>query len=108
MEHSWVRVVTASLARAVLTVTGGLLLWATLPAAVGWHPAVIMSGSMLPAIAAGDVIVDKEVPVDELKPEQVVVVNDPDHPGRLRTHRLVRLDRDGQLVLRGDANPVPD
>jgi signal peptidase I len=108
MEHSWARVLAASLSRAVLTVTGGLLLWATLPAAVGWHPAVIMSGSMLPAIAAGDVIVDKDVATDQLKPGQVLVVEDPDHPGRLRTHRLVRVDRDGLLVLRGDANPMPD
>jgi len=108
MESSWVRVIAASVSRAVLTVTGGLLLWATFPAAVGWHPAVIMSGSMLPAIVAGDVIVDKKVPVDQLKPGQVVVVADPDHPGRLRTHRLVRVDREGQLILRGDANPMPD
>jgi len=108
MQAKWAHVVAASLSRAVLTVSGALLLWATLPAVAGWHPAVIMSGSMLPAISAGDIIVDREVAPDQFKPEQVMVVNDPDHLGRLRTHRLVRIDREGMLVLQGDANPMPD
>jgi signal peptidase len=38
----------------------------------------------------------------------VLLVDDPDHPNRLRLHRLVRFTPDGRLVLRGDANAGED
>jgi hypothetical protein len=37
----------------------------------------------------------------------VLLVDDPDFPGRLRLHRLVAVE-DGGLLLQGDANPTPD
>jgi len=48
------------------------------------------------------------MPAARLRPGQVLLVTDPDQPGRLRLHRLVRIDPGGSLVLRGDANPAPD
>ena len=38
----------------------------------------------------------------------MITVNDPDHPGRTRTHRLYRRAADGTIVTKGDANPHPD
>ncbi|MBW4041121.1 MAG: hypothetical protein HIU86_03195 [Acidobacteria bacterium] len=39
-----------------------------------------------------------------LSPGQVLLVDDPDHPGRLRLHRLVEIGQDGRLITNGDAN----
>jgi hypothetical protein len=63
---------------------------------------------MRPALQPGDVVVTRPVPPDRLRPGQVLLVGDPDRPGRLRLHRLIRFDDDGRLVLRGDANPSSD
>jgi hypothetical protein len=41
-------------------------------------------------------------------PGQVLVVEDPDHAGGLRAHRLVAVRPDGQLELKGDANQAAD
>lgn len=40
--------------------------------------------------------------------DQVLLFHDPDHPGRLRLHRLVDVTDHGQLVTRGDANLAND
>jgi hypothetical protein len=86
----------------------GLILWSVAPAAFGWHPTVVMSGSMLPRLVPGDVVVSRPVAPADLTVGQVVLVDDPDHPGRLRLHRLVRVAADGRLILRGDANRAVD
>jgi signal peptidase I len=107
-ELPWRSVMRISLARAILTTLASLLVWSVLPAALGWSPRVIMSGSMEPRIDVGDVIVTRTVPAATLGPGQVITVKDPDHPRRTRTHRLVDRATDGTLVLKGDANPQPD
>ncbi|KTS07790.1 hypothetical protein NS283_00205 [Microbacterium testaceum] len=43
----------------------------------------------------------------EVRPGQVVLVNDPDHPGRLRLHRLFAVEG-AELITKGDANPEAD
>ncbi|GAB3424863.1 LamG-like jellyroll fold domain-containing protein [Flindersiella endophytica] len=100
--------VLAVLARGLLICAGGLVLWSTAPAAFGWQPTVVMSGSMRPALAPGDVVLTRPVAVDQLRPGRVVLADDPDHPGRLRLHRLSRIEPDGALRLRGDANQAAD
>jgi hypothetical protein len=93
--------------RAVLATLALLLLTSVLPAVVGWQSTVVLSGSMSPALAPGDVAVVRPVPTAELRPGQVLLVDDPDLPGRLRMHRLVVVEPGG-LRLRGDANPAAD
>jgi signal peptidase I len=93
--------------RAVLATLALLLLISVLPAVVGWQSTVVLSGSMSPALSPGDVAVVRPVPTAELRPGQVVLVDDPDLPGRLRLHRLVEVEAGG-LRLRGDANPAAD
>ena len=63
--------------------------------------------SMQPAIAAGDVVVDKTVPAADLRPGQIASIPDPGLGGRLITHRVVSVQRTGSEVTvttRGDAN----
>ena len=107
-ESGWGRVLAVSLSRAVMAVVVGLLVWSVLPLAVGWTPRAIMSGSMEPRIHVGDVVVGRPVDPARLVKDQVVTVTDPDHPARTRTHRLLRRDAQGRLVLKGDANPQAD
>jgi signal peptidase len=80
---------------------------AVLPRLAGWHPAVVVSGSMRPAIDIGDVILT-DTGSGEVHAGQVVLVRRPAHPGQLLTHRVVRVLPDGTLVTRGDANAVQD
>lgn len=99
---------TALAARTLLWTLVLLGVWAAVPAALGWHVTTVVSGSMEPAIAVGDVVA--AVPVDQREhtPGRVLLVDDPDHADRLRLHRLERVERDGSLRLRGDANPAAD
>ncbi|MEQ1736032.1 MAG: LamG-like jellyroll fold domain-containing protein, partial [Rhodoglobus sp.] len=84
-----------------------LAVWATLPAVLGWSTTVVMSGSMAPAIMAGDAAVVRPIAVSDLEVGQIVLVPDPDHEGRLRLHRIEDMSG-GELVLRGDANTAAD
>jgi signal peptidase I len=104
----WSRVLQVAVARVALTLVASLLLWTLLPLAVGWAPRVIMSGSMEPRIHMGDIVVTRTVPAASLHEGQVVTVKDPDHPGRTRTHRVLRREAGGVLVLKGDANRDAD
>ena len=109
VEPGWGRVLRVSVARAVARdgrLAGDLV--AAPRCSLGWTPRVILSGSMEPRIHVGDVIVTREVPAASLAKGQVITVTDPDHPGKTRTHRVVRREADGRLVLKGDANREAD
>jgi len=103
----WGALCLATTARVVLATAVCLLLWAAVPALWGWSPTTVVSGSMAPAIVAGDVVVAMPVAVDDLDAGQVLLVDDPDRAGALRLHRLVDTTDDG-LRLRGDANADVD
>jgi signal peptidase I len=96
------------LATAWITLVLTLISWTLLPLALGWESLVVMTGSMQPTVSPGDVIVAQPIDSKALAPGQVVVVNDPNRPGQHLTHRLVRFDEDGALVLKGDANRLED
>lgn len=104
--NRWVRHTVALVARSALATVAGLLVWTVLPVALGWQPAVVLSGSMEPAIRTGDVVVTRKVPTAELQPGHVLLADSGD--GRRLLHRYVSTDDDGGLVLRGDANEAPD
>lgn len=107
-RSTWTALAITSLARGILAVLGCLLLWSVIPAALGWHSTVVMSGSMEPRLHVGDVVVSRPIDPAKVRPGQVLLVNDPDHPGRLRLHRLAVIRPDGMLTLRGDANAQND
>lgn len=103
----WASLLVTALCRGLLVMLASMALWAVLPAALGWQVTVVMSGSMEPALRPGDVIASRPISGSAVRPGQVVLVDDPDHAGRLRLHRLVKIT-DAHLVLRGDANRSDD
>ena len=107
-ELGWGKVLRVSVARASLALIASLVMWSLLPVLAGFTPRVILSGSMEPRVHAGDIIVTRTVEPATLVKGQVITVTDPDHPGKTRTHRLLRRDADGLLVLKGDANRQAD
>ncbi len=77
------------------------------PSAVGRHSMTILSGSMTPTLRIGDVVIDKQVRASEIRRGDIITFSDPDVPGRLLTHRVVRFTIHRGIALvttRGDAN----
>ncbi len=101
---------------ALLTAVGGLLLWALVPYAAGWHTTLVTSGSMEPAVRTGDVVVIAPLDPETLRTAElrgaVLQYRDPVRPERLMLHRVVGKEG-GALITRGDNNadrdyaPVP-
>ncbi|SKB09942.1 signal peptidase I [Aeromicrobium choanae] len=85
------------------------ILWTIVMFAFGLTPLVFTSGSMSPAIKAGDLAFAETIDADEIEVEDILsVVNE---KGVRITHRVVRVDPtdDGAVVvLKGDANSEPD
>ena len=103
----WVRLVVGSLCQTLLAMLVFFALWAALPALLGWQPTTVSSGSMMPRLRVGDVAVAR--PLDRAPAlDQVLLFDDPDHPGKLRLHRFVRVDDQGRMITRGDANTSDD
>jgi signal peptidase I len=76
----------------------------------GIAPLVEHSGSMAPAIAADDVVLVRDAAAADLAPGQIATIPDP-ISGRLITHRVVSVARDGDrvtVVTRGDANDASE
>lgn len=77
------------------------------PLAFGARPFTVLTGSMEPAIAAGDVVVEERISPLEASPGDVVTFRDPGDQDRLITHRVQAVHRDGEtlrFVTQGDAN----
>jgi signal peptidase len=90
-----------------LLFVGALAAWSVAPIALGLHPVVVVSGSMEPHVHAGDVVlVDSRIRAPRLG--QVVLVRDASTSTGSRLHRVVRVDAQGRLITKGDANPTED
>lgn len=99
-----------AVARRVVRAVAGLLLGLTAVAAVtgaalvlflhlGFAP--ILSPSMQPALAPGDLALTRTVPAHEVAVGDVVVLPRPDAPGERYAHRVVSVTHsDGQPVVR--------
>ena len=85
------------------------VVWSVLPMAVGWQPTVITSGSMLPAIRPGDVVLVAPMDPGRLpQVGQVVLAEDPSVPTGSVLHRITEIDDAGLVTTKGDANPTAD
>lgn len=104
----WARLLIAVVARAVLLSVVSAAAWMAVPSLWGWKATTVMSDSMAPGIRAGDVVVSMPQGASTITAGRIVLVDDPDHAGRLRLHRLIDRTDDGRLVLKGDANPQQD
>lgn len=96
--------------RTLLVVAGsgaiGLLMWTLLPLVAGYSPNVVTSDSMAPTIRAGDVVLTRSIERRDVRPGQVVLLDDADRDEPL-LHRVRRIEG-GEVVTQGDANPTPD
>ncbi len=95
-------------ARAYLTIVGGLLFWTLVPMLFGLSSVIVRTGSMQPAVRPGDVLVIQHVPTSSIRPGQVILTVNPARPGQLLSHRVAKVNPDGEFVTRGDANETAD
>jgi len=105
---AWARLAVGVLSRTVLATLIGLLLWAAVPAVIGWTPTTVMTGSMEPRIHPGDIVVARPVPESSIHRGQVLLFQDPDRADHLRLHRYDDNGQGTQIVTKGDANQAAD
>jgi signal peptidase I len=75
--------------------------------ASGHRVLVVRSGSMSPAIEAGDIVVTTMVGPSEMEVGDVVTFRDPSRSQELVTHRAMAIERASpkvQFITKGDAN----
>jgi signal peptidase I len=92
----------------ILAIAGATLALAIVgPLAFGARPYTVLTGSMEPAIAPGDVVVAGRIEPPEARVGDIVMFRDPADRERTITHRVKRIRRAGDrlwFVTRGDAN----
>lgn len=96
---------------AIAGLVGALLAAIALPLALGARPYTVLSGSMEPAIAAGDLVVARPTAPSDVRLGDVVTFEDPERGDRLTTHRVggIRQERGKvELVTKGDANDATE
>ena len=71
----------------------------------GYKPLHIVSGSMEPAIKTGSIILSERADFSAVKVGDVISY---DNGSELITHRVVEINPDGSLTVKGDANPKAD
>ncbi len=104
------RLIGGFLGRAWLWFVAGCLIVTFVPMIFGWRPYVVESGSMQPRIKVGDVIMASPQHDSAKLLGHVAVFVDPagKHPGTIKSHRVIKINTDGTLVTKGDANATPD
>lgn len=73
--------------------------------------ATVLSGSMAPAMSAGDLVIATPKPLNEIAVGDVLVFNAPIADRRLVTHRVIEVVEQGTRPVvrtKGDANSAPD
>lgn len=76
------------------------------PGLAGYKFMYVLSGSMSPAIEAGDMIVAKAVETGDLKEGDIITFRT--MGSTLVTHRIMGKKEDGSFITKGDANNVED
>jgi signal peptidase len=106
--------ITRALAYVSITIFLVLIFWAGLTFALGTSsPAyVVSSGSMIPTLNVGDIIVVKDKGTFRtLQVGDIIVFKSPTGDGRVIVHRIYSLSADQYgvaIYTKGDNNPVPD
>lgn len=100
--------VVLGVAVAWLALVGSLTTWTMAPVLAGWRPYVVMTDSMRPSVAAGDVVLVSGTGDVPLRERDVLLVADDARPDGTRLHRFLRVDDEGRVVTKGDANASED
>jgi signal peptidase len=96
------------LAVTALLAFGTMAVMAVLPMIIpGYTSASITSGSMMPTLRIGDVVIAADHGDTEIAPGTIVVYEDP-RKHDLVTHRVVSVNPDGSYITKGDVNGAPD
>ncbi|MGW6130381.1 signal peptidase I [Cellulomonas sp. NPDC055163] len=110
----WGWLVVATVAKSYLVLLAALAAVALVPALLGWHTSVVQTGSMMPTINPGDVVLATSLPEGAPVPVGAVVQYrspaeaEPSGTATIRLHRIVSANDDGTFVTAGDANAEPD
>lgn len=99
------------LVAAAVALVLGLAVAALATKILGLQGLSVLSGSMFPAIATGDVVVNAPIRPLDARPGDIVTFKDPRSQSRLITHRVRDVQRHGGLVhfvTKGDANNTPE
>jgi signal peptidase len=77
---------------------------------LGWQLQSVQSGSMAPTYPVGSLLVIGQTDAGDVEPGMAIVFEDPREPGRLVTHRVIRVapGETLQFVTQGDANAAAD
>ena len=112
MTASAARRVGSAAPTAVLSVSLLVLVGLGLAPRFGFYRTVtVLSGSMTPTFARGDVIVVTPEPLRAVRAGQVITYEIPIGDRHTETHRVIRVDRAGRrpiVVTKGDANRSAD
>jgi len=73
----------------------------------GYTSASITSGSMMPILRVGDVVIAADPGDTEIEAGTIVVYEEP-RKGDLVTHRVVSVNADGSYITKGDRNGADD
>ena len=76
-----------------------------IPMIFGYHPVVVLSGSMEPTYKTGSIIYYKKIELKNLKEKDVITYETKNKT--FVSHRIVSIDGDF-IETKGDANDVPD
>lgn len=102
MSRSWLALTARAWLLALCCLTVGSLA----PLAWGWRPALVVSGSMRPAVGSGDVVlIDPDLAP---RPGRIALIRSTGAPSGRLLHRVVQVLPDGALVTKGDANREVD
>jgi signal peptidase I len=112
IARAGIRSLAGAAGNAALVMAVVMLLGLGLGPALGLYRTVtVLSGSMRPTFAPGDVILVTPEPARDLRVGQVITYQIPVDGRRVETHRVVRILRAGDepiVQTRGDANNAPD
>ena len=88
----------------------GMAAIVSLPSVFGYQSLTVISGSMVPTLGVGSIVIDEVISPAEARPGDIVTFKDPLHPRQL-THRLQKVRVEGDtfyMTTLGDANDVPE
>jgi signal peptidase len=88
----------------------GIVAIVTLPGVFGYQSLTVVSGSMVPTLGVGSVVIDDVIAPADARPGDIVTFKDPLRPRQL-THRLQKVRVKGDtfyMTTLGDANDVPE
>jgi signal peptidase I len=114
IRASWGWIAVSAAARMYLSLTLSFAAVATVPVLFGWQATVVQTGSMLPHIRPGDVVVTMPLSANMPAPLGGVVSfhtaaqANADGVAATRLHRIVDVNLDGTFVTQGDANHDAD